>query len=338
MEVFILVKSLFMNSVFVFLMMLVMTVSSVTAFAAVEAVSPSTPLNVAATAESGYVNLTWESVVNATSYNVKRSEESGGPYTTVAGNVYQYQYTDSNIGSMSSYFYVVSAVNSAGESSNSIQVSVTTRVTTLTPLTMSVTVDEEKVQVGQEFTANIWLRNVINIYAEDVIMKYDNSIFDYVGFETVEGYQVVNQPLDQNGTLRFIVASQGVDYGITAPSSAKTFLKLKLRAKAVGVGKVDAVSCMIADIEQQYQLLGKQCRDDVVQVEYNDSGHSDVNKSGEYTLVDLAIDAYYYGQPAYNADQYKYNVNQAGDHFVNNSDLVYIVNQMLSNTNYTPNK
>ncbi len=77
------------------------------------------------------------------SYNVKRSTTNGGPYTTIAtgialacipytmgGSTYcsyaafdGLSYTDANVASGITYYYVVSAVNSKGESPNSAQAS-----------------------------------------------------------------------------------------------------------------------------------------------------------------------------------------------------------------------
>src|SRR5690606_9788576 len=138
-------------------------------------------------------------------------------------------------------------------------------------------------KVGQQFTADVVLKNVSNIYAEDFTVKYDNTLFDYLGYETVTGYEVYNQPIDEDGTIRFIVASQGMDYGITGE---KTYIKLKLQAKAVGVGITDALKCRIADTESEFDLIDEACGEDTVIVVDN----QDVNRSGEYTLLDLAID------------------------------------------------
>jgi hypothetical protein len=64
------------------------------------------------------VSLSWTASANATSYHVKRATASGGPYTTVASPTVT---TDIDTGRTNgtAYFYVVSAVNSAGESANS---------------------------------------------------------------------------------------------------------------------------------------------------------------------------------------------------------------------------
>jgi hypothetical protein len=65
--------------------------------------------------------LTWVASVGATSYTVKRSLTSGGPYTVIANDVASSTYTDSKIEAGKVYYYVVSAANSAGESPDAFE-------------------------------------------------------------------------------------------------------------------------------------------------------------------------------------------------------------------------
>jgi Chitobiase/beta-hexosaminidase C-terminal domain/Fibronectin type III domain len=85
---------------------------------------PAAPTNVTATAGNAQVALNWSASSGATSYNVKRSTTSGGPYTTIASPTTT-SYTNTGLTNGTTYYYVVSAVNTAGESSNSSQVSAT---------------------------------------------------------------------------------------------------------------------------------------------------------------------------------------------------------------------
>jgi endoglucanase len=72
---------------------------------------------------AGKVQLSWSSAPGATSYNVKRATSTGGPYTTIAANLSGTSYVDNALWT-TTYYYVVSAVNSAGkESANSFEVS-----------------------------------------------------------------------------------------------------------------------------------------------------------------------------------------------------------------------
>ena len=73
---------------------------------------------------AGSVTLTWTPIGGATNYYVKRSENSGGPYTTLAATAAT-SYTDTDVTPGKTYYYVVSAANAGGESPNSAEVSTT---------------------------------------------------------------------------------------------------------------------------------------------------------------------------------------------------------------------
>jgi len=88
---------------------------------------PAAPTGLNATAGNQQVNLTWTASSGATSYNVKRGTASGGPYTTISSPGTT-SYADSSVTNGTTYYYVVSAVNSGGESGNSSQVSATPTV------------------------------------------------------------------------------------------------------------------------------------------------------------------------------------------------------------------
>jgi hypothetical protein len=86
---------------------------------------PSAPTGLAAAGAVGQVNLSWNAANLATGYNVKRSTTSGGPYATIAPNVAGTSYSDAAVTGGTTYHYVVSGVNSAGEGANSSQASAT---------------------------------------------------------------------------------------------------------------------------------------------------------------------------------------------------------------------
>jgi cellulose 1,4-beta-cellobiosidase len=85
---------------------------------------PSAPAALAATPGDKQVALNWSASSGATSYIVKRATVSGGPYATIASPS-STTYTNTGLINGTTYYYVVSAVNSAGESGNSPQVSAT---------------------------------------------------------------------------------------------------------------------------------------------------------------------------------------------------------------------
>jgi cellulose 1,4-beta-cellobiosidase len=89
------------------------------------AVPPGAPAGLNATAGNAQVSLTWNNSADATSYSVKRSTVSGGPYSAIVTGLTGTSYTDSTALNGTTYYYVVTASNSAGESANSSQVSAT---------------------------------------------------------------------------------------------------------------------------------------------------------------------------------------------------------------------
>ena len=65
------------------------------------------------------VPLRWQPSFGATSYTVKRATSSGGPISTVASGITASSYTDKTVTNGTTYYYVVTATNSAGTSGNS---------------------------------------------------------------------------------------------------------------------------------------------------------------------------------------------------------------------------
>ncbi len=78
------------------------------------------PTSLTAMAGQGQVQLNWGKASEGTSYNVKRSLMTGGPYATIT-NVTTTAFTDTNVVNNRTYYYVVSAVNAAGEGTNSTE-------------------------------------------------------------------------------------------------------------------------------------------------------------------------------------------------------------------------
>ena len=92
---------------------------------------PAAPNGLAASAiTNNRIDLGWFASGGATSYYVKRSTVSGGPYTTVASPAGT-SYADTGLVNGTMYYYVISALNSVGESTNSIQVAA--RAVSVTP-------------------------------------------------------------------------------------------------------------------------------------------------------------------------------------------------------------
>lgn len=98
-----------------------------------EPAPPTTPTNLVAAVGPLGVSLGWASIPGAATYNIKRSLVSGGPYTTILAAPLN-AITDSTVTNSTTYYYVVSAVNDSGESTNSAEIAVTTLVPPPTPV------------------------------------------------------------------------------------------------------------------------------------------------------------------------------------------------------------
>ncbi len=87
--------------------------------------APAAPATLTAAAGNASVSLSWAASSGATSYTVKRATTSGGPYTSIATGITATSYTNTGLNNGTTYYYVVSASNAAGESTNSPQASAT---------------------------------------------------------------------------------------------------------------------------------------------------------------------------------------------------------------------
>ncbi|MEJ5166154.1 MAG: trypsin-like peptidase domain-containing protein [Thermoanaerobaculia bacterium] len=82
--------------------------------------TPSAPTNLTATGTCSGVNLTWNSVSGATSYNILRTTNSNcSTGLSQIGTSTTNSYTDTTASGGTTYYYVVQAVNSCGASQNS---------------------------------------------------------------------------------------------------------------------------------------------------------------------------------------------------------------------------
>jgi TatA/E family protein of Tat protein translocase len=79
------------------------------------------PTGVSAKPGHGQVALSWNASSGASSYNVKRSGTSGGPYALLVSTG-STSYTDEGLAN-GTYYYVISGVGGSGESVNSVEVS-----------------------------------------------------------------------------------------------------------------------------------------------------------------------------------------------------------------------
>jgi hypothetical protein len=113
---------------------------------------PPAPTGLAVTSASpAGVDLTWDAVADATlfAYEVRRSDEEGGPYATI-GTTSATTFSDLAVTEGATYFYVVRAVDTSfNRSESSNEVSATAELRTVT-LTFNVTVPSTTDETGRD--------------------------------------------------------------------------------------------------------------------------------------------------------------------------------------------
>lgn len=119
---------------------------------------PAAPENVTATAANGQVQISWSASATADTYNILRATNIGGPYTTLASDLIETSYTDTNVSPGGTYCYAVTAVGSAGESENSAVASVTLPTIAVTWLKM----DETSGTIAEDATGNNNIGTLVN--------------------------------------------------------------------------------------------------------------------------------------------------------------------------------
>ena len=97
---------------------------------------PASPGGLTAFAGPTAINLTWASVAGTTSYHVRRATSAAGPFVTLTNGLRATSYGDSTVTNGVTYHYVVSALNSGVESSNSAPASAVARGTSPVSVTL----------------------------------------------------------------------------------------------------------------------------------------------------------------------------------------------------------
>jgi hypothetical protein len=170
--------------------------------------------------------------LTATSYQVKRSTTSGGPYTTV-GTSATTSYTDTSVTNGTIYYYVVAAVNTAGAGANSNQAFAEPGAT---PANVTIVVNPSETQTispyiygidgntnasipnvpgvtifrmgGNRWTAYNWTTNASNA-GSDYLYESDN----FLSASTIPGFAVypsINANIAAGQATLFTIPIQGL--------------------------------------------------------------------------------------------------------------------------------
>lgn len=120
-----------------------------------------TPTGVTATAGNALITLAWTASSGATSYNVYRSTATGTEGTTAyKTGITTASYTDTGLTNGKAYYYTVAAVNTAGTSADSTQVTATPSAAPPTPTGVAATAGSGEITITWKASAGATSYNV----------------------------------------------------------------------------------------------------------------------------------------------------------------------------------
>ncbi len=123
---------------------------------------PSSPTGLTATPGNGTVTLSWNVSTGATSYNVYRGTTSGKEGSTpIKTGITATTYTDNTVTNGTTYYYEVSATNSAGISAPSKEVSATPAAPALA-ITAGPTATPSRTSAQIQWTTNVKANSVVS--------------------------------------------------------------------------------------------------------------------------------------------------------------------------------
>lgn len=175
---------------------------------------PLEPTGLTALAGNGQVTLNWLGSTGATSYSVRRSLVSGGPYTAV-GTATTTTYVDSALSNGLTYYYVVLATNSAGTSAISVPVGVTPALPIPIPIQpTSLSAVAGNAQVNLNWAASEGASSY-------VVRRGLASNGPFVTVATLGSVNYTDTGLT-NGTVYFYVVAASNSSGVSANSASAT--------------------------------------------------------------------------------------------------------------------
>ncbi len=190
--------------------------------------------------------------------------------------------------------------------------------------------EKDIIQTNEEVMASITIDNITGITAEDIRIIYDSDKLQYIRCEEIDGIKLVYNN-EKKGELRFILASKGESNIIDEKT---ILLNLKFKGIAPGEALVDVVKGRVSDgIEMEKDIDEDKCGEAVIIIEEPDIP-DDVDHSGEFTLLDLGIDARHFGKDPKSEELTKYNTDVVINVAIDEDDLLAIGKYMLENPNY----
>ena len=177
--------------------------------------TPSAPTGLTATPGNNQVSLGWNASAGASTYNVKRSTTSGGPYSVIATGVTSTSYVDMTAGNGTTYYYVVSAENGVGESGNSNEASATPQAPTPPAAPTNLTA----AQSGKKKIALNWVQSTSPGITQNKIYRSTTSGGPYSLVATIPAAATYQNNGLTSGTRYYYVVTAVNSSGLESPTS-----------------------------------------------------------------------------------------------------------------------
>jgi len=166
---------------------------------------PDPPGSLTSVSHTNRVVLNWAASPAATRYKVKRSTSDGGPYATIA-DLATNSCTDSGVTAGTAYYYVVSAMNSVGESGDSAQVSA--RPVSLSPPQLSYETVAHQIQLSWPQDHSGWF---LQIQTNGVGFGLGTNWFTLPGSDLTNQVTIPVDPSKGSVFLRLTCPLSGVE-------------------------------------------------------------------------------------------------------------------------------
>jgi subtilisin family serine protease/subtilase family serine protease len=203
---------------------------------------PTTPTGLTAAGGDSRVTLTWSVAPGAATYNVKRSLTAGGPYSLLASGITAKAYVDTAVVNRTTYYYVVSASNPQGESSDSNEASATPKqlanliIATMTapsaggsgaPLVVSDTTQNLGPGLADPSTTRFYLSTNAQLDAADTLLNGAHSVPELASGASQSASTTVQLPANLTTGTYYLIGKADAD-GVVAETleTNNTFVRL----------------------------------------------------------------------------------------------------------------
>lgn len=190
--------------------------------------------------------------------------------------------------------------------------------------------DGKTVTKDETIRIPINLSTIKDYYALDSSIKYDKTKLEFIGYSINGNYKDCYADSSDVNMLRFILASKGKKYPIK--TSDDPIIYLNFKCIATGDTNVIITSTTLANLDEEITIKTDNLDKTTIHItNSSSSSKNDINRDGKFSLIDLAVDAYYYGVDAVETDKTKYDADIIPDGKIDDLDLMEITKNIINN-------